>query len=60
MNCVATTNDAITLKKKNKLIDIYYELITIKLYHLRIESDYEKRGKIQEEIIEMIELLEQV
>ena len=60
MNYIATNNDAIEVAKRNKLIDIYVDLITTKIYHFRTESDSEKRNEIEEMILELITMLRDV
>ena len=55
MNYIATNNDAIEVAKRNKLINIYGELIETKIYHLRTQIDHEKRNEIEEtELIAML------
>ena len=53
--------DQIEQKKRNKLIDIYTELITsIIVYHLRSVSDLEHLETTQDNILELIEALKNV
>ena len=60
MNYVATNNDAIEVLKRNKLIDVYVDLLTTKIYHLRTQTDYEKRKEIEDIILELIAMLRDV
>ena len=60
MNYVATNNDAIEVLKRNKLVNVYVDLITTKLYHLRTQKDYEKRKETEDIILELIAMLRDV
>ena len=52
--------DGFELVKRHKLVDIYIDLITTKIYHLRTQTDYEKRNDIEETILELIAMLRDV
>ncbi len=60
MNMHATNNDAIVLVKRDRIVDLYYELIKTKIHHLHIENNNENREILTDKILELIALLEEV
>ena len=55
-----TVDNAIQTMKREKIINLLYELIRVKIDHLRVESNYEKKEKIQENILELIDKISDV
>ena len=51
-------NDTLTYVKKSKLLEIYHEIIKIKIEEWKNETNEKKRGKIQAELFEFIDILE--
>ena len=60
MTYIACTQETIVLIKRNKIIELYANLILSKIDQHRTEIDYEKRNEIEEEIITYLEKLEKV
>ncbi len=56
----ATSNDAITIVKRNKIVDLYYELVKAKIHLLIQTRTQEERDKIEKGILMIITKLEEV
>ena len=50
-------DDAIQIMKREKIINVFYGLIRVKIDQLRVETNYEKKKEIQLNILELIDNL---
>ena len=56
VSSACTIDDAIQIRR-DKIITLLYELVKVKIDQLRVESNYEKKEKIQQNILEQIDKL---
>ncbi len=60
MNFCAANDEAINLVKRSKIVDIYHELIKVKIDHLKIETSNANREIMVDKILNLIEKLREV